>query len=128
MDPAPELLYPRIHHAPQSGYLHARDRQVMARRKADHAADAGFALGDQQALLLEPLHGRSGFEGGEIVIEDEGCSVRGIAYTGGARIAGAEIALGSYSGGLREPVFHLPLPRPMVRWGETSSHSRVSGL
>src|SRR5207245_2334800 len=76
--------------------------------------DAGLGLRDQQAVTVVGVERRPGLERGEIVVEDEGRSIVGIAYAAGAWIARAKIAGGvvlRLSGnGL---FFHLTLPGPL---------------
>ena len=105
------LLHPRIHHLAQVGRLHVGDRQVVARRETDHAAESRFGFGQQQAVLLEAIQRRARLERGEVVVENESSGVRRIAHPAGARVARTQIAVGVVIGlcgdGL---VFHLPLP------------------
>ena len=51
----------------------ASDRAQLGdtRREADHAADARFRFRDQQSLPVEAVYRRFGFQGREVVIENE---------------------------------------------------------
>ena len=62
----------------------------MAGREAQHAADARFALGDDEPLV-DPLGRRVGRKRREVVVEHEGVRVVGIARAVCPQIAGAEI-------------------------------------
>src|SRR5882724_6941617 len=68
----------------------------MPRRKTNHTAEAGLALGDQEAPIvdIETLTLRSRLQCGEIIVEEERRWILRIANAAGARISGAEIALG----------------------------------
>ena len=46
------LLDPGVHHPLDVGDLHHGDREIMARREAQHAADAELALGDRRPLSV----------------------------------------------------------------------------
>ena len=86
------LLDPSVDHALDVGDLHARQGEVVAGREAEHPAEAGLAFGDDEPVL-DPLRRRIGLERGEIVVEDEGVFVVGIARAARAKISGAEIAV-----------------------------------
>jgi hypothetical protein len=41
------LLGPHVYDPPDVGALHARERQIMTRREADHPRDAALGAGDE---------------------------------------------------------------------------------
>src|ERR1039458_3181381 len=43
------LFHPGVHHLAQVGRFHVGDRQVVARRETDHAAEARFGFSQEQA-------------------------------------------------------------------------------
>ena len=72
---------------------HPAERQVVARREADDAADTTFAFGTEEAVL----HGRLGRvrpERREVVVEDERGVVVGVPMAVRPDVARAEIAIG----------------------------------
>ena len=71
---------------------HARHGEVVARRIADHPADAGFRLGDDQPAAIDRVMADRRLERREVVVEDEGVRVVGIDGAVGAAVARAEIA------------------------------------
>src|SRR5579862_8986059 len=85
----------------------------MTGREADHAADAGFGFSDQEShvLLIKMATRNVGFEGCEVVLEDERGRILGIAHTAGTSVARAKIAL-RIVGGLRRNglLGHFSLP------------------
>jgi hypothetical protein len=131
------LLRPQVDHAAHRGLAQRREGQVVPRREADHAAGARFGFGREQPLAVEHdgrvagggLVGRVGLEGGEVVGEDEGARVVGVALAVGAHVPGAQVAggvvRGPLGGGGR---LDLPCHGRCVRCGETSTHSPASGL
>jgi hypothetical protein len=105
------LIDPRVDDSAHGGLIHFGEREVVARREADDAADAGLGFGDEEAAGFDVLGGGVGFECGEIVIEHEGPGVLRIVLAAGAGVAGAEIAGGVVIGKLlRWSVFDLALP------------------
>ena len=87
-----ELIDPHIDDQAQLGNAHARNRQVMARRKAAYAAQAALAVGDQQITFLDRDFLRIWQQGREIVVENEGRGVVRILFPACTRISGTEIA------------------------------------
>ena len=80
------------------GGLHARERQIVARRKADHSADAAFGGAQSGAPRWVPERDAgAGWlavrqEGGKIVVERERRRVVRISDAVRARVAGTEVA------------------------------------
>ena len=123
------LLDPGVDHALDVGDLHLRQRQIMAGRKAENPAEAGFAFRHEEPVL-DPLRRRVGMKRGEIVVEHEGVRIVRIARAARARRfrdrdsspdrrrATARAATAS----------RLPCHGRFIRCGETSVHSPVSGL
>ena len=85
------LLDPGVDHPLDVADLHLGDRQVVAGREAQDPADAGFALGDEEAVL-DPLSRSVAAQRGEIVVEHEGVRVVGVLSAVRSHIAGAEVA------------------------------------
>src|SRR5215469_107256 len=77
-----KLIDPDLDNAFNLPNLHGGKRQIVARREANDPADAGLALGDDQALLVdvEPRAVGTLLERGEIVVEYERCAVSRIAH------------------------------------------------
>jgi hypothetical protein len=116
------LLRPQVDHAAHRGLAQRREGQVVPRREADHAAGARFGLGREQPLAVEHdggvagggLVGRVGLEGGEVVGEDEGARVVGVALAVGAHVPGAQVARGVVRGPLGGGgLLDLTLPRAL---------------
>src|SRR6266404_8355599 len=72
---------------------HAGKSQIVARREAHHAADSGFAFGDQQAFILHIYagQGRVFFECCEIILKDEGGFVLRVSNSTSPCIARTEV-------------------------------------
>ena len=86
------LFDPDVDDALDVGDVHLRQRQVVARREAEHAAEAGFAFRHEQPVLA-PLRRRVRVERGEVVVEHERVPIVRIARAVGAEVAGTEIAI-----------------------------------
>ena len=78
------LLDPGLDHLLDVGHRHARQRQVVARREADDAADAGFALGDQQAAFGRLSLGASGVSAAKSLSKTKVVLVGGVDGAAGA--------------------------------------------
>ena len=105
-------------------------RQIVLRREADHPADAGFALGDQQAVAIETVGG--GFPASAPRSRYRRRTSPCTADCGRRRLARCR-GTGSTPDRTRRdagaaPVSTCPCHGRSVRWGDTSTHSRVSGL
>lgn len=107
------LLRPDVDHIPYRFSADVRERQVMAPAEADHPARAGFALGDEEAVL-DALRAAIGSERGEVVREDEGRVVLRVPGAARALVAGAQVALGVVRRpGIARRRLDLALPRTL---------------
>ena len=108
------LRRPQVHDAAHGGELHVGERLVVARREAEHAAGARLVVRDEQPIDVHRRTPAAGGERGEVVLEDEGLGVLGVAVPADALVAGAEVA-GRVVG--RPPrdrgLLDLPLPRSL---------------
>jgi hypothetical protein len=95
-----ELLLPGGDDGADRGDRHAGECEGVVGVEAEDATEAAFGLGAEERIGGDP-GGRVGKERGEIVIEDEGAGVGGIAGGVSARVAGAEVAVGVVVGGGR---------------------------
>ena len=66
------LLAPRSDDMPEVFDGEARHGEVVARRIADHPADAGFRLGDDQPAAIDRVMADPRLQRREVVVEDEG--------------------------------------------------------
>ncbi len=71
---------------------HARDGEIVARRKADDAADATLGTGNDQAGVVDLSVSRTGEKGGIVVVENKRGGIGGIFGAASAGICGAKIA------------------------------------
>src|SRR5690242_8943866 len=109
-----ELLRPDIHHGVDLVRGHAREREVMARREADHPANSGSARGNQDVGAIALLTRGVGQQRGEVVVEYEGGGVLRIARTAGTQVPGTEVTVGVIlRARLATGLFHHPLPGPV---------------
>src|SRR5919109_1352121 len=81
------LVGPDIDYMANVDDWHHREREIVARREADDAADTGLAGGDEQFPLRRPRGARALFEGRKIVVEHERRRVRRISLPVCALIA-----------------------------------------
>src|SRR5882724_4844914 len=111
----PELGGPGMDHVFNVRRRHSGKGKVVARGKADYPAQAGFAFRDQQSPVfdVEAVVANRGFEGGKVIVENEGAGVARIEHPADPRIARAKVAGGIIFGlGLTRYFLELPLPRP----------------
>jgi hypothetical protein len=110
----PILLRPDVDDRENLSDAHLRQRQVVARREADNAADPGFPSGTEEPAIVELFLRNTREEGAEVVVEDERLRVRRIAHSLRPCVSGTEVAAGII---LRTPSgrngFDLPLPGPL---------------
>ena len=71
----------------------ASHRKVVAGGIADHPADTGFGAGDDQSAAVDRVMADARLQGREVVVEDEGVGVVGIAVAVRAPVARAEVAV-----------------------------------
>jgi hypothetical protein len=93
---------------------HRRQREIVTRRKANHAANSRFSFGDQQAFVVnvETSVGGLRFQGREIILENEGGGVLRIADSSSPRVARTKVASGIVGGlGSGRKLRYLSLPR-----------------
>src|SRR5580765_585211 len=113
-----ELIDPQIDHGPEFAQAHARDGEVVARRKTSDAADSALRTGDQQIVVVDPYFLRVGEERGVIIVEGEGAGVLRIARTASAGIPRTQIAVWVEMGRILEwGLFYLSLPGPLRAMG-----------
>jgi hypothetical protein len=86
------LVGPGVDHGPDAGDVHIGERQVVARREAEDAADAARGTGAEQLVVERGTGRRLGEQGREVVVERERRGVRRIRGPVRATIAGAEVA------------------------------------
>src|SRR6516164_2717364 len=86
------LLAPGFYNALDCAAIHLRQRQIVARRKADYAADPTLALRNEEAVIVEQAMLRIRNERRKIVIEHEGGLIRGVPNASGPFIAGTQVA------------------------------------
>ncbi len=68
------LLDPGVDHPLDVGDLHLRERQIVAGREAEHAADAGFALGDDAGRRRSALRGASALSAAKSLSNTKVCA------------------------------------------------------
>lgn len=88
-----EFVAPGIDDSSDLRDAHAREGQIVPRRKTDHAAAPGFTLRQQQIAFAEFARRRVGAKSGEIVVEDKGAGVLRVGVATRARISGAKVTL-----------------------------------
>src|SRR5206468_8149829 len=108
------LFRPGVNHVSDGRPVHLRNRQVVARREADHPTSSGLCVSNNQTIFVNfpRIHFRR--ECGEVVGKNKSGAVSRIARAPRPRISGTEIALRI----IRGQVFwrrrlDLPLPRPL---------------
>ncbi len=109
-----ELVHPRVHHLAQVGGLHIGDRQIVARRKAHHAANARLRFRHQQSIFLKTAARHVRLQRREIVVENECRCIRRVAHSSRALIARAQVTVRVVSR-LRFLLRLLDLPLPRSR-------------
>src|ERR1022692_4871241 len=92
---------------------HRGQGEIVTWGKANHTANPRLGFGDQQAhaVDVEASVGGLWFQGGEIVLEDEGRGVRRIVNPAGPGVSGAKVAsrvVGGLGRGLELRYFSLP--------------------
>src|SRR5262249_23054644 len=108
-----ELLAPHANHFADFLERHARNGEVMPRRKADDAADALLGVSHQQAGLVFSKDGDIGEQCGVVVVESKGTGELGISCAIGARIAWAQVAGRIVSGEVGRRVLYFAEPRAL---------------
>ena len=91
------LCRPYVHHSPKLVRGHARNRQVMTRRETHHAADAGFALRDNQPILIYAAIWSIRQQGWVVIVKHERVVVMRIADSGGTQVSRTHVAGGIVS-------------------------------
>ena len=111
---ARDFVRPGVHHGPDLAVAHARQREVVPRREAEHAADPGLGLAAQERLAVGRGHLDGGAQRGEIVVEGERARVGRIALALGAPVARTERAVRVVGRELvRSHRLRLSPPRPV---------------
>ncbi len=91
-----ELLSPGADHTFDVLCRHSGKGEVVAGRKADHAAESGLAFGDNQAPVfqVQAVVANARFECGKVVVEDECARIFGINDTANPGISRTEVTRG----------------------------------
>src|SRR5207244_7563061 len=120
------LFRPYIHHSTKLVSGQSRDRQVMARRKTNYPADAGFALRHNQPIAIHAAIWSIRHQRWVVVVKDKCVAVVGIANSGSSQVSWAHVAGGIVS--RWRPTGQLidfPQPRPLRTLGR-NQHPFVS--
>ena len=78
---------------------HGSEREIVAGRKADYAANSGLTLGDEQthALDIQTFAPGFDFQGSEVIFKYERARIGRISNASRTSISGAKIAGGVVS-------------------------------
>ena len=112
------LFRPHIDHPSNVRYGHFRQRQVVARTKADDATTTGLRCHLEELPLTHIAPWAIRQERSKIIFKDKDAGVSRVMETTGPFIAGAEVALGIISRSVvGHPLFYLSLPGALGAMG-----------